>query len=72
VLRFDGAPGQSAQLRASWSILDSHGELLVWKSSTLQESVSGPGFDALAAAQSRLVSRLSQEIAQAFGGLKKK
>ncbi|MFP5238810.1 MAG: membrane integrity-associated transporter subunit PqiC, partial [Acidobacteriota bacterium] len=55
VLRFDGAPGQSAQLRASWSILDSHGELLVWKSSTLQESVAGPGYDALAAAQSRLV-----------------
>ncbi|WP_243438574.1 PqiC family protein [Fundidesulfovibrio soli] len=72
VLRFDGAPGQSAQLRASWSILDSRGELLVWKSSTLQESVAGPGYDALAAAQSRLVNRLSQEIAQAFAGLKKK
>ncbi|WP_243311271.1 PqiC family protein [Fundidesulfovibrio agrisoli] len=72
VLRFDGAPAHTAVLRASWSILDSQGELLVWKSSTLQESVAGPGYDALAAAQSRLVARLSQEIAQAFGGLKKK
>ena len=72
VLRFDGAPAQTAELRASWSILDSHGELLVWKSSTLRESVAGPGYDALAAAQSKLVSRLAGEIAQAFGGIKKK
>lgn len=63
VARFDGILGQDAKLRASWSVLDADNKRLVWRSAEYREAAAGPGYDALAAAQSRLVERLAKDVA---------
>ena len=63
VVRFDGNLGQNTTLLASWSVVDADGNNLAWRSMEYQEAVSGPGYDALAAAQSRLVEKLARDVA---------
>lgn len=70
VQRFDGAFGQEAVLRANWSILNPAGDVLVWRASSLKESVAGQDYSYLAAAQSVLLARFGQELAEAVKTLK--
>lgn len=70
VQRFDGVLGQEAVLRTNWSILNAAGDVLVWRTTALREPVAGPGYAALAAAQSVLVARFGQELATTVSALK--
>ena len=63
VAQFDGNLGQDATLRVSWSVVDPDGKSLAWRSTEYQEAVSGPGYEALAAAESRLVEKLAKDVA---------
>lgn len=64
VRRFDGTLGGQAVLRADWAVLDARGEVMLWRSSQLAETVLGPDYAALADAQSRLAAALARDIAQ--------
>jgi uncharacterized protein len=66
VTRFDGTLGQDVVLRASWSVLDADGKSLAWRTTDLHEQVAGPDYDALAAAQSRLVARFAAAVADSL------
>lgn len=61
--RFDGTLGGQAVLRADWAVLDARGDVMLWRSSQLTETVQGPDYAALAAAQSRLAAALARDIA---------
>jgi uncharacterized protein len=63
VTRFDGATGSEAVLRARWRVLDGQGRELAFGTSDLREATSASGYVGLVAAQSRLLGRLSAEIA---------
>jgi uncharacterized lipoprotein YmbA len=62
VRRFDGTLGGQAVLRADWTILDSGGEALLWRTTAAGEQATGPDYAALAAAQSRLVETLARDV----------
>lgn len=64
VNRFDGRLGESVWLNAAWTLRDPRQKkALAVKSSALQESVAGPGYAELVAAQSRALAALSRDIA---------
>jgi len=64
VHRFDGQLGGDAVLEVKWNIIaETSGELLRVKTSTIQESVSAPDYEALVNASSLAVAQLSEEIA---------
>ncbi len=65
ILRFDGVPLGSALLRVRWTLNDGEGKLLHMQTSTLHEP-AGASIESLVAAQSRLVARLAEEIADAL------
>ena len=67
VARFDGALGQEAVLRVSWSVLDADNKTLDWRSTDYREAVQGPDYAALAAAQSRLVEKFAKDVAASLG-----
>lgn len=67
VRQLHGTPGGGALLEASWRVYAlPSSKLLVSRSSTVQEALSQDGFEALAAAESRLFMRLAQEIASSL------
>jgi uncharacterized lipoprotein YmbA len=69
VVRFDGELGQNALLVARWSLLGgSDRELLEGGRASIREPVKGSGYSDLVAAQSRALTRLSQEIVDAIKG----
>jgi uncharacterized lipoprotein YmbA len=69
VQRFESSPGQSVRLDAVWSVRRvADGQTRSGRSEA-QEAATGEGFDALAAAHSRAVAKLSGEIATAIGAL---
>ena len=63
--QFDGRLGESASLKVTWVIYREGAEkgAVVYQSS-LNEQVAEDGYDALVAAQSRLVFRFSKDIAK--------
>lgn len=64
VNRFDGRLGERVWLNADWTLRDPRQKkTLAMKSSALQESVTGPGYAELVAAQSRALAALSRDIA---------
>ena len=63
ILQFDGVPGGTALLRVRWALADAEGKLLLTRTSTLEEPAGG-AIESLVAAQSRLVARLAEEIAE--------
>jgi uncharacterized lipoprotein YmbA len=69
VQTFESAPGQMATLDAVWVVT----RAVDGGSRTGRPTVRGPapqpGYDALAAAHSRAVARLSRDIADAMGAL---
>jgi uncharacterized lipoprotein YmbA len=73
VTRFDGRPGDSAQLRARWVILGKKRKTLLFKEHTvLNQPTENDSIEALVAAQSRLVADFSREIAEAIKDLEAK
>jgi uncharacterized protein len=67
VIRLDGKLGEAAWLVARWSVFEGPDKkLLTMNRSSIREPVSGPGYTALVAAQSRAIAQLSQEIALAI------
>jgi uncharacterized protein len=66
VMRFDSTPGDSVSLDALWSIRAADGAARFDGHSDLRETVAGPGFDAIAAAHSRALAKMSQQIAAAI------
>jgi uncharacterized protein len=67
IIRFDGEPGGQAVLKARWSITAAGQEKPVCESiSAYVEQVDSRKYEALVAAQSRALERLSREIAAAI------
>ncbi|MEF8697885.1 MAG: PqiC family protein [Candidatus Accumulibacter sp. UW25] len=64
IQRFDSLPGEAATLDALWLVRG--GTAPVSGRTTLREPVQGEGYDALAAAHSRAIAGLSQDIAAAI------
>ena len=70
VTRFDGRPGDSAQLRARWVIMDKKKKKMLFNEHTvLDQPTENDSIAALVAAQSRLVADFSREIAEAIKDL---
>ncbi|MEJ2671753.1 MAG: PqiC family protein [Deltaproteobacteria bacterium] len=69
VVRCDGRLGDAAYLEVRWSIFKGpEKKLLKMTRYSIREPVTGPGYAALVAAQSRAVANLGQEIATAIRG----
>ncbi len=67
VTRFDGSPGGDVLLKANWSILGENGKkALLLDSSSLNEQIKGKEYNALVAAESRVLADLSRDIAAAI------
>jgi hypothetical protein len=65
ITRFDGMPGGSVDLRARWAILGENGRNVYAKAKTvLTERIGGDTIAEMVSALSRLVAKLSLEIAQ--------
>ena len=65
VHQFDGRPGQYAQLDITWTIIGRDArQILLMKKSLINESAQGDDFTAFVAAKSRLLAKLSRQIAQ--------
>ena len=70
VTRFDGRPGDQAQLRARWVIMDKKKKKMLFNEHTvLDQPTENDSIAALVAAQSRLVADFSREIAEAIKDL---
>ncbi len=73
VSRFDGDPEDEVVLRARWAILGDNGETMLLKQqSVLNEPTKGDTIAEMVAAQSRLVAKLSRNIAEALKTLEEK
>jgi uncharacterized lipoprotein YmbA len=73
VTRFDGKPGDEVVLRARWAILADNGDTVLLKQeSVLNEPSKGNTIAEMVAAQSRLVAKLSRDIAEALKTLEEK
>lgn len=69
VQRFESAPGKSAMLDAVWTVRRMKDGRTKTGRTTVREAVQENSYDALAAAHSRAVARLSQDIADAVQAL---
>ena len=70
VTRFDGMPGEKADLRARWGILDKDRKKVLYEKHTiLSQSTENDSMEALIAAESRALADLSREIAEAIKDL---
>jgi uncharacterized lipoprotein YmbA len=63
VQSFESAPGEAAMLDAVWTVRRAKDGKSQTGRTTAREPVQEKGYDALAAAHSRAVARLSQNIA---------
>jgi uncharacterized lipoprotein YmbA len=65
--RLDGIPGEKADLRARWGILDKNRKDMLFENhSVLSQPTKDDSLEALIAAESRLLAELSREIAEAI------
>ena len=65
VTRFDGIPGEKADLRARWGILDKNRKKMLFENHTvLSQPTENDSMEALIAAESRTLADLSREIAE--------
>ncbi|MEE9495530.1 MAG: PqiC family protein, partial [Desulfobacterales bacterium] len=73
ITRFDGMPGGNVDLRARWDILGENGKKVLSKGkSVLTEPIGGDTIAEMVSAQSRLVAKLSHEIAEKIKRLEEK
>jgi hypothetical protein len=71
VQRFESAPGEAATVDAVWTVRRTKDGKTETGRTTAREAVQEQGFDALAAAHSRAVARLSRDIADALRALER-
>jgi uncharacterized lipoprotein YmbA len=69
VQRFESVRGQSALVDAVWTVRKTAGGQARSGRTVAREAVQGDGFDALAAAHSRALSKMSNDIATAIRAL---
>jgi len=69
VQSFQSAPGEAALLDAVWSVRRSKDGKAETGRTTVRETMQEKGYDALAAAHSRALARLSRDIAAAVAAL---
>jgi uncharacterized lipoprotein YmbA len=69
VQSFDSAPGDAAMLNAVWVVRRTKDGKSQTGRTTVREPTGTAGYDALAAAHSRALARMSQEIADVIRGL---
>jgi uncharacterized lipoprotein YmbA len=69
VQRFESALGEAAILDAVWTVSRTKDDKSKTGRTTVREAVSETGYDALAAAHSRAIARLSRDIADAVQAL---
>ncbi len=70
VTEFDGALGGDVSMRASWTVLSDKGQkILLRRHTSLSAHTDANSYEALVAAQSRLLGDLSREIAEGIQGL---
>jgi uncharacterized lipoprotein YmbA len=69
VQSFQSAPGEAALLDAVWTVRRSKDGKVETGRTTVRETVQEKSYDALAAAHSRALARLSQDIATAVRAL---
>ena len=69
VQSFQSAPGEAAMLDAVWNVRRTKDGKAETGRTTVRETVQEKGYDALAAAHSRALARLSQDIATAVRAL---
>ena len=69
VQSFQSAPGEAALLDAVWSVRRAKDGKAETGRTTVRETVQEKGYDALAAAHSRALARLSRDIAAAVAAL---
>lgn len=73
VIQMDGALGGSATMVVRWAVLGAGDkDVLLSKRSTYREAVGAEGYEALVAAESRLVIAFSREVAAALAGILKR
>jgi len=66
---FESKLGDAATLNAAWTVRRTRDSRVQAGRTAVREPTSGSGFDALAAAHSRALAQLSQDIADAIRGL---
>jgi hypothetical protein len=71
VQSFDSAPGQAATFDAVWTVRRAKGAKAQTGRTTVREPAPEAGYDALAAAHSRAVARLSRDVADAVRTLER-
>jgi len=71
VQRFESAPGEAAILDAVWTVSRAKDGKSLTGRTTVQEVTSDKSYDALAAAHSRALARLSQDIADSVRTLER-
>ncbi|HYB42151.1 MAG TPA: PqiC family protein [Candidatus Methylomirabilis sp.] len=69
VQRFASAPGEAATLDAVWTVSRGADGKSQTGRTSVREPTAGSSYEALAAAHSRAVARMSQDIADAVGAL---
>ena len=60
--RFEGTLGDSVLLKAQWEVFDKDRSLILKKESRISEQMNGSNYDALVAAMSSALERLSRDI----------
>ena len=63
VLRFDASPDRDVTLDVRWRLLGKDGRELALRRSTLNEGISGGGYQSIVRGMNRTLARLAQEIA---------
>ena len=69
IRNFDSAPGKYVGLDAVWSVRKMKTGKVDTGRTSLRETVSDPGYDAVAAAHSRTIANMSDDIAKAIRAL---
>lgn len=69
---FESVPGEMARLDAVWTVSRSKDGTTQTGRTTVREPTTEKGYEALAAAHSRAVARLSRDIADAVGTLERR
>ncbi|MBW1855520.1 MAG: membrane integrity-associated transporter subunit PqiC [Deltaproteobacteria bacterium] len=73
VTRFEGVLGESVSLSTRWTLISGERDknVLLMKSSNINEQTIGKSYEDMVAAQSRTLEKLSQEIAEAIKNISK-
>jgi uncharacterized protein len=69
VQSFESAPGDAATVNALWTVRRTKDDKTETGRTSVHEPTAQKGYDALAAAHSRALARLSQDIADAIRAL---